>query len=82
MEEIMIIKNRRSHEVLELTYSEFRKKFAKEIQISFESFKKTELAKIFFNFPDDNMLESRFYFDLRYNFNNFGNSSWYIDKIT
>ena len=77
----MIVKNRRSCKVLELTYSEFRKNFAKEIQVALESFKKTELAKTFFNYLDDNMIESRFYFNLRYNFNNFGNSVWYIDKI-
>ncbi|MFI3301130.1 MAG: hypothetical protein R3Y28_06890 [Candidatus Gastranaerophilales bacterium] len=77
----MIIKNRRTNEKLELSYEEFRQKFKKEIEVSFQSFKKTELAKTFFNYPDDNMLESNFYFSLRFNFNSFGNSAWYIDKI-
>jgi hypothetical protein len=31
----MIIKNKRTKDVLEMTYSEFRKKFAKEIQEAF-----------------------------------------------
>lgn len=36
----MILKNRRTRETLEIEFSEFRKKFAKEIQIAFESFAK------------------------------------------
>ncbi len=43
----MILKNKRTRETLEIEYSEFRKKFAKEIQIAFESFRKTELNKPF-----------------------------------
>ena len=50
----MILKNRRTRETLEIEYSEFRKKFAKEIQIAFESFRKTELNKPFYNYKDDN----------------------------
>ena len=50
----MILKNRRTREILEIEYSEFRKKFAKEIQIAFESFRKTELNKSFYNYKDDN----------------------------
>ena len=36
----MILKNRRTREILEIEYSEFRKKFAKEIQVAFDSFRK------------------------------------------
>ncbi len=43
----MILKNKRTRETLEIEYSEFRKKFVKEIQIAFESFRKTELNKPF-----------------------------------
>lgn len=43
----MILKNKRTRETLEIEYSEFRKKFAKEIQIAFESLRKTELNKPF-----------------------------------
>ena len=43
----MILKNKRTRETLEIEYSEFRKKFAKEIQIAFESFRKPELNKPF-----------------------------------
>lgn len=77
----MIIKNKRTNEILEISYSEFRKKFVNEIEESFQSFKQTELGKTFFNYPDDNMLESNYYFNLRYNFNSFSNSAWYIEEI-
>ena len=45
----MILKNRRTREILEMKYPEFRKKFAKEIQVAFDSFRKTELNKPFYN---------------------------------
>ena len=41
----MILKNRRTRESLEIEYSEFRKKFAKEIETAFESYRKTQLNK-------------------------------------
>ena len=41
----MIIKNKLTGETLELPYSEFRKKFAKEIETAFESYRKTQLNK-------------------------------------
>ena len=50
----MILKNRRTREILEMKYPEFRKKFAKEIQVAFDSFRKTELNKPFYNYKDDN----------------------------
>ena len=37
----MILKNRRTRKTLEIEYSEFRKKFAKELRVAFESFRKT-----------------------------------------
>ncbi len=109
----MILKNKRTRETLEITYQEFRIRFAKEIQrifgraesnvcerarkvsvgrysadtpnnprqISFESYRKTQLNKHFYNFQDDNSIEYNFYFQIQYNFNSFGNSAWYIEKI-
>ena len=76
----MILKNKLTKGTLNIPYSEFRKKFAKEIQDAFENFKKTELNKTFYGYKDDNFLESNFYFDLQWNFNNFGSSNWYIEK--
>jgi len=77
----MMLKNKLTKEMLDIPYSEFRKKFAKEIKTVFESFKRTELNKTFYNFKDDNLIESNFYFDIRWNFNHFGNSNWYIEKL-
>ena len=77
----MILKNRKTRETLEFEYSEFRKKFAREIQVAFESFRKTELNKPFYNYKDDNSMEFNFYFQLQWNFNNFGNSIWYIERM-
>jgi len=41
----MILKNKLTKETLEIPYSEFRKKFAKEIQDAFESYRKTQLEQ-------------------------------------
>ena len=77
----MILKNKLTKETLDIPYSEFRKKFAKEIQDAFESFKRTELNKTFYKFKNDNMIETNFYFDIRWNFNHFGTSNWYIESL-
>ena len=77
----MILKNKLTKEVVDVSYKDFRKRFSKEIQDAYESFKQTELAKTFYNFQDDNLLESDFYFQLRWNFNNHGNSNWYIESL-
>ena len=77
----MILKNRRTRESLDITYPEFRKKFTREIQEAFDDYRQTQLAKKFYNFQDDNSMEFNFYFELQWNFNNFGNSAWYIEKI-
>lgn len=79
----MILKNKLTHETLEITYYEFKfkKRFAKEIQDAFESYRKTQLNKYSYNFKDDNSMEFNFYFELHWNFNHFGNSNWYIERI-
>lgn len=40
---MMILKNKLTKETLDIPYSKFRKKFAKEIQDTFENYRKTEL---------------------------------------
>lgn len=77
----MILKNKLTKETLDISYSEFREMFAKEIQEAFESYRKTQLNKYSWNFKDDNSLEFNFYFELQWNFNHFGTSNWYIEKI-
>ena len=63
----MILKNRRTRESLEITYPEFRKKFAREIQEAFDDYRQTQLAKKFYNFQDDNSMEFNFFFELQWN---------------
>lgn len=77
----MILKNKLTRDTLEITYPEFRKRFTKEIQDAFESYRKTQLNKYSWNFKDDNSLEFNFYFALLWNFNHFGMSNWYIEKL-
>ena len=78
----MIVKNKRTREILNITESEFKKKFAKEINDSLESYKRTVLAKPTFPpFKINNNIESDYYFNLKYNFNNHGISNWYIEKL-
>ena len=77
----MILKNKFTRETLEITYPEFRKKFTKEIQIAFESYRKTQRNKYSYNYKDDNSIEFNFYFQIQCNFNHFGNSNWYIEKM-
>ena len=77
----MILKNKLTRETLEISYPEFRKKFAKELQTAFDSYRKTQLNKYSYNFKDDNSMEYNFYFQLQRNFNHFGISNWYIERI-
>ena len=77
----MKVKNKLTRETLEITYPEFRKKFAKEIMTAFESYRRTQLNKYSFNLKDDNSMEYNFYFQLQWNFNHFGNLNWYIEKM-
>jgi tRNA(Met) C34 N-acetyltransferase TmcA len=78
---LMTLKNKLTRETLEITYPEFRKRFAKEIHDAFESYRKTQLNKYSYNFKDDNSMEFNFYFELHWNFNHFGNSNWYIERM-
>ena len=75
----MILRNKLTKETLEITYPTFRKKFAKEIQVAFESYTKTENNKPYFKINKN--IESDFYFNLQRNFNHFGNSNWFIEKF-
>jgi len=65
----MILRNKLTKESLDISYSEFRKKFAKE------------LNKPAYNFKDDNSVGFNLYLELHWNFNNFVNSNWYIKRI-
>ena len=75
----MKMKNKQTKEVLDLTRSDFEKKFSNEINTALESYTKTELSKPYFKINKN--IESDFYFNLQWNFNNFSNSNWFIEKM-
>ena len=77
----MILRNKRTLEKLETSYFDFRKKFAKEIQVAFESYRQTQLNKYFSKIQTNNSIEQDFYFDLQWNFNHLGMSNWYIERL-
>ena len=77
----MILKNKQTKEILKINYSEFGKRFKDEIQIALENYQKTEASKRLNMLDCRDYIESDFYFDLRWNFNNFSNSVWYIEKM-
>ena len=77
----MILKNQRTREELELTHAEFLSKFYKELQEAFASYHKSAIAKSYYKRLDEATLESDFYQDLQWNFNNLSNSVWYIKKL-
>ena len=62
----MILKNKLTEETLNITYPEFRTKFVKEINVAFESYRRTQLNKYSYNFRDDNSMECNFHFDLQW----------------
>ena len=75
----MILRNKRTQERIQLSYTEFQARFAQDMQTVFESYIKTENAKPYFK--ANKTPESDFYFDLQWNFNHFGISAWYIEKL-
>ena len=75
----MILKNKLTKKRIQISYIQFQTQFAKEIQVALESFIKTQNNKP--NFKLNNNFDADFYFDLQWNFNHFGNSNWYIERM-
>ncbi len=77
----LIIKNRRNNEErLELTLEEFKAKFQMELKQAINTYKAHQESKNFlppFLKPTPNY-EQDFYFDLRWNFNNYAQTPYYI----
>lgn len=76
---VVIVENKRTKETLELSYNEFEKRFAKEINDAFYSYKRTVLKNPTFKPKLD--IEGDFYFDLQWNFNHHSNSNWYVKRM-
>ena len=77
----IIIKNRQNNEErLELTLEEFKAKFQMELKQAINTYKAHQESKNFlppFLKPTPNY-EQDFYFDLRWNFNNYAQTQYYI----
>ena len=74
------IRNKRTKECLELSLEEFKSKFKQELEFAIEQYTKTEKNKNFLPYIKKTDYSSDFYFNLRWNFNSFSNSVWYIEK--
>ena len=61
----MKVKNKRTRERIQLSYTEFQSKFANELKIAFESYIQTEESKHYFRI--NKTPESDFYFNLQWN---------------
>lgn len=77
----MILKNKLTKKTLNISYFEFRKRFVKELQLAFESYRQTQLNKYSYKIKNNNSIEQDFYFDPQWNFNHLGNSNWYIERM-
>ena len=75
----MILRNKLTKETLNISHAEFRAMFSKEIQVALDSYIRTQNNKQTFKFNKN--FESDFYLDLQWNFNHFGNSNWYIERL-
>ena len=85
MDRMLLVTNKRTDETLEITLEEFKGQFSKEIDAARDAFEKMQLNKkpylALIGKPDKARVESDFYFDLQWNFNNLSNSAWYIAKF-
>ena len=78
----MIIANRRTRQERQITLLDFKKEFARDIKTAFDSYCKTQNNKPYFALIKCQAIyESEFEFNFQWNFNNFGNSAWYIKSL-
>ena len=75
-----ILKHRRKNVTLILTYEEFRDRFQKEIYSASKNFVENNKS-ILPSFCKKDATEHDFWFDLRWNFNNYANCEYYIERI-
>ena len=75
----MKVRNKLTKEVINISYNDFKTRFSKEIQVALDSYIRTQNNKQTFKFNKN--FESDFYFDLQWNFNHFGMSDWYIERL-
>lgn len=81
----IILKNVRNSEEMELSFDEFKTQFQQELRQAIATYKAHESNKKAMLLPpftpDNNDYTSDFYFNLRWNFNNYTQTNWYIANI-
>ena len=78
----IILKHRRKNERIELTKEEFQKKFCDEITYGIESLIATsKVTNRLTGGYRKEATESDYWFDLRWNFNNYSICEYYIERI-
>ena len=79
------MKNRRTGETIKITDQQFKIRFQKELQqavlIYSSHEQQKEIIKSWLCWKPSKDYKSDFYFDLRWNFNNYAISEWYIERI-
>ena len=79
------VRNRRTGEVVKLPLHQFKIRFQRELQQALLNYsshqRKKDMLKPFPFLKDTTCYKSDFYFDLRWNFNNYARSEWYIEHI-
>jgi hypothetical protein len=77
----IILRNRHyRNEFQELTMEEFKKKFYNELKVAIRHYIESDKSYLP-SFCKKERTENDFYFSLQFNFNNFSNSAYYIEKI-
>ena len=80
----MIIKNKLTKETLELSIDKFKLIFGKELNDAINHYIKSQQYRIYLypiKIKSFTEYDSEFCFDLRWNFNNYNNSNWYIERM-
>lgn len=77
----MILKNKNTNEEIEMTYLDFRQKLKAEIETAFGNYRVARLKETFYNHSNNHTVELNFYFQLKFNFNDFSKSDWVIEEL-
>jgi len=79
------MKNRRTGKTLKIPLQKFKIRFQKELQQALLKYssheRQKDLIKPWLRWKPAKDYKSDFYFDLRWNFNSYAISEWYIERI-
>lgn len=76
----IILKHRRKNERLELTVEEFENKFRNELHQAINTYKANNKSFLP-EFIHKGVTDQDFWFSLRFNFNNYAISDYYVEQI-